>query len=556
MMDRGKFLQLSGISLAGLLIDPNPFSTLPKKYLLSLPDQIYATCNNQQYKLISTDKKVWAYNDLTITLQQRDDLISIMAYSPALSLNNIQLCWRYEAASNDKFLGDHWERTYGDVSWQMIGNTKKMPWYFLQNDGRNTYCFGVKTGAKSICFWQLKNKEVRLTLNTSSGGVGVQLGKRILHAADILTTKSIADETIFETGKRFCKMMCPTPKLAAMPVYGINDWYFAYGNNSAGLILEHTSLLADLAGDTGNRPFSVVDAGWAKYSPLLPNDCCWQDDFSMSNDKFKDMAKLAADIKKLGMRPALWTRPLCAKHDTNKNLLLPSIEGRNDPKQPVLDPSIEENIQQIKSTISIYKYWGFEMVKHDFTTYDIMGKWGFQMDDALTPQGWHFNDNSKTTAEIILHLYHSIRDAADTMYLIGCDTLSHLAAGIFEVNRIGDDTSGNDWERTKKMGVNTLAFRSIQHNNFYACDADCVGLTNKVPWLKNKQWMQLLAQSGTPLFISAQPNAVGNEQKEFIKKCFAAAAIKLPVAEPLDWMDSLTPSKWKLNNKIVDFNWD
>ena len=555
-MDRRKFIQISGVSMAGLLLDSDPYCAGPKNYLLRFPDAMYAACGKEKFKLSSTSKNKWTYRDIVVTLLQHHEVISVSVYSPTLALNSLQLSWKYESAPGNKFLGDHWERTYGDVGWKSIADTKKMPWYFLQNDGKNTYCFGVKTGAACICFWEVINDAIQLTLDTSSASVGVQLGKREIHAADILTTKTIGDESIFETGRRFCKMMCNAPRLPAQPVYGINDWYFAYGNNSSALILEHTALLVDLATNTTNRPFSVVDAGWAKYSPLLPNDCCWQDDFSKPNEKFKDMGKLADEIKKLGMRPALWTRPLCAKHDAPKNLLLPMIDGRNDPKQPLLDPSIEENIDRIKSTISLYKEWGFEMIKHDFSTYDILGKWGFQMNENLTPNGWKFYDNTKTTAEIILHLYQSIRTAADDMYLIGCNTLGHLSAGIFELNRIGDDTSGNDWARTKKMGINTLAFRGLQHNNFYAADADCVGLTNKVPWAKNKEWMQLLAESGTPLLISAQPDAVGAEQRAFIKYCFTTAATKLPVAEPMDWMSNLTPAKWKLNGKIVDFDWN
>jgi alpha-galactosidase len=46
-----------------------------------------------------------------------------------------------------------------------------------------------------------------------------------------------------------------------------------------------------------------------------------------------------------------------------------------------------------------------------------------------------------------------------------------------------------------------LAFRGIQHGIFYAVDADCVGSTPEVHWVKNKQWMQLVAQNGTTLFI-------------------------------------------------------
>jgi len=106
------------------------------------------------------------------------------------------------------------------------------------------------------------------------------------------------------------------------------------------------------------------------------------------------------------------------------------------------------------------------------------------------------------------------------------------------------------------MGVNTLGFRMVQHNNFYAADGDCVGLTNAVPWSKNRQWMQLLAGSGSPLFISAQELATGPEQKACIKQSFALASKKLPVAEPLDWLSRQCPEKWKLNGQTVSFNWN
>ena len=68
--------------------------------------------------------------------------------------------------------------------------------------------------------------------------------------------------------------------------------------------------------------------------------------------------------------------------------------------------------------------------------------------------------------------------------------------------------------------------------------------------------MNLLAKSGTPLFISAQPDATGTEQKQFIKECFAVASQNLQVAEPLDWMGNAFPKKWKLNGKVEEFNWE
>lgn len=114
----------------------------------------------------------------------------------------------------------------------------------------------------------------------------------------------------------------------------------------------------------------------------------------------------------------------------------------------------------------------------------------------MAKDGWAFADRSRTTAEIIIDHYRSIRAGADDAVLIGCNTIGHLSAGIFDVTRTGDDTSGKEWDRVRKMGVNTLAFRMPQHGTFFAVDADCVGqtATNSIPWAKNQQWLDLLAQ--------------------------------------------------------------
>ena len=316
-------------------------------------------------------------------------------------------------------------------------------------------------------------------------------------------------------------------------------------------------MMASLADGLDNRPFSVIDAGWFAKSSTSPNESCWGNDMVTPNEKFPDMARLAGKIRNTGMRPGIWTRPLCGSEKAQDSLMLPLIKGRED-KCHVLDPTIPENLEKIKNYFRLYNQWGYEMVKFDFTTYDLLGRWGFEMikDGSMTAPGWSMYDKSRTNAEIILNIYKTIREAAGETYVIGCDTISHLSAGLFELNRIGDDTSGNEWARTRKMGVNTLAFRSVQQGTFYASDGDCVGLTQKVPWEKNKQWMELLAKSGTPLFISAQPDAVGAEQKTSIKECFKFASQNLPVGEPLDWMENALPKKWKLNGKIETFNWD
>jgi alpha-galactosidase len=555
-MQRRHFLKLSSTAAVALLTSRLTYATSAQTTAIALPNEVWAQSGGEWFKLTGTNGTKFSYKDIEVVIKPNGNAKGVYITSPTQQLNAVRLSWKHKMPASAMFLGDHWERSYGDLQWKTNPVDVKNPWYVLIHDAKHTACFGVKTGTNTICWWGLNADALELTLDTHSGGNGVMLGNRTLHGADIVSMQSKPGETAFQTDHRFCGMMCEKPRLPKQPVYGINDWYFAYGRNNFDLIKQTTAAMSELVTDTNNKPFSVIDAGWATYSPYLPGDGGWNDDFSKPNGKFKDMHAMAEEIKKSNMRPGLWMRPLCARHDEKASLLAPKIKGRNNPKNPVLDPTIPENIARVKRNFDFYKEWGFEMVKHDFSTYDIMGRWGFDMKNELTVPGWNFNDRSRTNAEIMLDLYRAIREAAgDGIYIIGCNTMSHLSAGLFELNRIGDDTSGNEWPRTPKMGVNTMGFRLPQHNKFYAVDGDCVGLTTKIEWSRNKQWLDLLAQSGAPLFISAQPEAMGEAQKAAIKTAFAQAAKVQPLGEPLDWMETLTPKKWKLNGKVVDYDW-
>lgn len=79
--------------------------------------------------------------------------------------------------------------------------------------------------------------------------------------------------------------------------------------------------------------------------------------------------------------------------------------------------------------------WGFELIKHDYSTYDIFGRWGFQMGEELTEPGWHFSRTDLTTAQVLKRFYQTLRNAAgEKAMLIGCNTMGHLAAGFLKSN--------------------------------------------------------------------------------------------------------------------------
>jgi alpha-galactosidase len=267
------------------------------------------------------------------------------------------------------------------------------------------------------------------------------------------------------------------------------------------------------------------------------------------------MPGLAADMKRLGVRPGLWMRPTALTTVDNPRRLR---AGPCTAEEKPLDLTLPENLALIRDDVARVRSWGYDLIKHDFSTYDLFGRWGFELGAELTEPGWHFADQTLTNAEIILRLYRTLREGARNAVLLGCNTIGHLGAGLFEIQRTGDDTSGRVWERTRRMGVNTLAFRLPQHGAFFSSDPDCAAHTEKTPWELDRQFLDLVARSGAALFISADPRTLSPEQKAaFSAAMQTALSGGTPGGgEPLDWLTTTAPRRWRLGTETVTYNWE
>jgi alpha-galactosidase len=495
---------------------------------------------------LNLDRDIWEGRGITVTAVPHKRSVKVKLYSPQIAVKRILCSWKSKLSPGARILGDHWERGYGDLEWRGIVPQRIMPWYFLVNQRGSTHGFGVKTGTRSMSFWQVDSQAIRLCLDVRCGSRGVNLGDRVLEAAEVITGIGSDGESPFTAARNFCSLLCEKPVLPDFPVYGGNNWYYAYGKSSHTEIIRDSQLISSLSENPDNRPFMVVDDGW---------QIAWEGDaqnggpWDRGNFRFPDMSGLAEDMKRTDVRPGIWFRPLKTVST------VPADFHRHEDRGVLLDPSIPEVLNLVGQDTARIADWGYELIKHDFSTFDIFGTWGFEMGSSLIKDAFVFNDRSKTTAEIILNLYRTIAENAGNALIIGCNTVSHLAAGVFAVQRTGDDTSGRIWERTRLMGINTLSHRMIQHNNFYACDADCVGLTKLIPWELNRQWLELLSKSGTPLFVSADPKSVNAKERVALKAAFNRASKPLPAAEPLDWMDTTCPAHWKLDGEKTTFEW-
>jgi alpha-galactosidase len=86
-------------------------------------------------------------------------------------------------------------------------------------------------------------------------------------------------------------------------------------------------------------------------------------------------------------------------------------------------------------------------------------------------------------------------------------------------------------------------------------DPDCAPVAKALPSAMTRQWLDVVARSGAALFISADPQEVTREEKSTLKTALAAAARIPPEAEPLDWMETSCPARWRLGGKTTTFSW-
>ena len=514
--------------------------------VLRPPDLVEAQGDTTTVRLEHNGGDRWSRNDILVTTSTRTRALNVSLAAPRTAIKRLHLRWRGSLADTRLILGDAWERGYGDLEWRGWAPDRVMPWYAATFDGLRTHAYGVRTGARAFCFWQIDPQGVSLWTDVRAGGVALQLDERVLDVCDVVCRAGRDGESAFAALHSFCATMCPKPLMPGSPIYGSNDWYWAYGKNSAETVLADAQHIVELSPTGANRPFAVIDDGW---QPVRGSSRSGVGSWDRGNEKFPDMPGLVSAVQRAGARPGIWIRPLQAPTDAPD-------AWRLSRDRAFLDPTVPEARQKIAEDIGRLRQWGFELIKHDYTTYDIFGRWGFQMGAAMTRDGWTFASGpTRTTAEVVDDLYRTIREAAGESLIIGCNTVSHLSAGRFEICRVGDDTSGTEWPRTRKMGVNTLAFRGMQHGAFYVADPDCVGVTNAVPWSSNRQWLDLLSRSGTMLFVSLAPDALGAEQRRDLKNALALAASPQPLGEPLDWQHNVYPSRWRLMRRELSYDW-
>ncbi len=448
-------------------------------------------------------------------------------------------------------LGDAWERSYGDLQWRGLQPERVLPWTVLVHDQvtQTTWGAGVEVRGGAFASWTVDPEGVSLWLDLRSGGGPTRLGDRSLTAAVVRFVEG--DDEPYLVQCALSAVLCRDP-LPCPPLVGANNWYYAYGRDfDAAAVVRDATLIAELVGDHPVRPFGTIDDGWSPDGTADGRPASGGPWDRGRAPEFPVMAEAAAAIAATGVRPGIWFRPLLSREDPGPEAGRPWQGGY------ALDPSHPGTLQRVASDVDRLRGWGFELIKHDFSTFEALGQWGPTMTARPSAPEIAPHDRSRTSAEVLVDFYRTVHEAAGDAIVLGCNVIGHLAAGLVQAQRTGDDTSGRVWERTRRMGVNTLAFRLAQHRRFFTLDADCVPSTPQTPWALNRQFLELIAHSGTALFVSIDPATRTDAVDADL-----SAALRLALdggspggIEPLDWLQTSTPQHWRVDAQTREFRW-
>lgn len=461
----------------------------------------------------------------------------------------LKLRFNADLSLAESVCGDTWVCCGSDkaIYWTSILGYRNLPWYFYLRAGEKTACYGVKTGADCFAFWQADTRGITLFLNLTSGAGGTDL-KESLTACEIVEYIAPDYQDTYKTAQIFSGIMCDKPNLPNEPIFGLNDWYWAYGNINHNIVMQEIEMLSGLTKGLNHKPFLVVDAGWQKFYNGEYIGGPWE-----SSEKFGDIRQTSEEIHKKGIKAGVWFRPMLTQEELPEDVALRELDGGL-----VLDPSHPYTLEKVASDVKKISGYGFEMIKHDFSVWDILANVpnndcsvNFYSSAKAKPK---FYDNTKTTATIIKELYRTIQNAAGKTMIMGCGVINHLAAGIHQINRIGIDTSGRHFALTLNNGVNSF-MRLPQNRNFYITDHDCAAFTSKVPFEENLNFLELCAISGTVAMASITPGLLNEKQLQKIADVFKIADRDNNNVDIVGFEKTAMPERFVYNGEIKEYNW-
>lgn len=487
--------------------------------ILREPDRVIGATEASPFRFEEI-REYDASHDVKYEIKLENGCAKIIVYPSDSPVKYLKLRYKGDLSFADKVYGDSWERSGGGcfLEWRSLMTSRLMPWFCYIKGDQRTACYGVKTGADCFAAWSVDVHGITLFLNLTNGNGGTDL-KEPLTACEIVELIGDDGEDAYNVAKRFSRLMCEAPVLPKEPIFGVNNWYWAYGDISHEIVMTESDYLMKMCAGSKHRPYMIIDDGWQFGRTLGLNGYIggpW-----IPNEKFPDITDTVSKIHRKGAKAGIWFRPLL----TLGQIPAEAILDRHTSGGTILDPSHPYTLERVKNDAALLKGYGFDLIKHDFTTIDIINTNPLTAENSSTAicrRNKQFYDKTKTTATIIKNLYKAIAEGAGDADVIGCNCIGHLTAGIHSIYRTGDDTSGRSFEWTRRYGLNSV-MRLPTNEAFYTVDPDCAAFTDKVDADSNLDYLEICALTGMTTLASVTPDILTEEQMKRINGIFLTA---------------------------------
>ena len=137
--------------------------------LRRVPDRVRAFGADGEIALQPSAGGVWAGGGVVVGFLPDAGRLAVRLRA-AVPVARLQLRWDAGQAAGTRYLGDHWERSYGDAEWRGEAPDRVMPWYFLTHSGGRTHGYGVRVGPSAMCFWSADRAGISLWADVRCGG--------------------------------------------------------------------------------------------------------------------------------------------------------------------------------------------------------------------------------------------------------------------------------------------------------------------------------------------------------------------------------------------------
>ncbi|MFH1477387.1 MAG: alpha-galactosidase [Verrucomicrobiota bacterium] len=219
------------------------------------------------------------------------------------------------------------------------------------------------------------------------------------------------------------------------------------------------------------------------------------------------MKCLAADIQKIGMKPAIWCTPLVAA-DGPLVKRHPEWEMRISGRRRFLDPTtwLDYSIPEVRDYTrrawdAIFNQWGYKGLKLDFWTYP------FEI------PGVQFHDRTRTAIEWRNEFLADIRaHVPPGGFLLTCCTVNagNPFLGRFaDASRMGPDIGSGTWDAVRSAAMWVSAAALFYRGDCLLADPDSIGWCPALNETENRAW-------ATTALMSAGMCEIGGDMAHLI----------------------------------------